>query len=136
MKIGNVRCIIKNENKILLCFYKKGNHYFLPGGGIEFQELAQDTIYREFKEEMGLDKELIEIKGLRGVIENMFADKHSLELVFDVSLKELNIKSQESHKIEFYWKDITEIDNLDIRPINIKNMIKDENIKHITNIDI
>jgi len=136
MKVGNVRCIIKNKGKILLCFYKKGNHYFLPGGGIEFQELAEDAIYREFNEEMGLDRDSIKIDSFQGVIENMYADRHSLELVFNVSLKESAIESQEAYKIDFYWKDISEIDDLDIRPVNVKKMIKDRNVNHITNVDL
>jgi ADP-ribose pyrophosphatase YjhB (NUDIX family) len=136
MRVGNVRCIIKNDNKILLCFCKKENHYFLPGGGIEFQELAENAIFREIKEEMVLEKEQVKINSFIGIIENMYADKHGLDLVFDVSLQTLNVVSQEAFKIDFFWKDLNEIDKLDIRPKPVKEMIKNEKINHVVSVDL
>jgi len=137
MRIATVRCIIKSldKNKILLCYSKKDKHYFLPGGGINFQELAEEAIYREFNEEMGLIKEQIKINKFIGIVENMFGNSHGIDLVFDVKLNTEKIGSLESDKIDFSWINIDELDNIDIRPAPIKLMIKDNKNNHIVSRD-
>jgi len=138
MRIATVRCIIKsaNKDKVLLCYGKADKHYFLPGGGIEFQELAEEAIYREFKEEMGLEKNQIKVNGFLGITENMFDKAHGIDVVFDVDLSVEKIISFEPDKIDFHWVEIKELDNIDIRPAPIKEMIKDTKKNHIINISI
>lgn len=124
-KFMNVRCIIKNKNKVLLCFYKKGNYYFLPGGSIEFQEVSTDTIYRELEEELGLKKSEIKILGFRAVVENIFEKSHAIDLVYNVSISRHDIESKEDI-IKFSWCDIKELDKLDLRPNIMKTLIRSE----------
>ena len=55
--------ILVNNNKQVLVSdeYIRGNYYTkFPGGGLEFGEGPRDCLKREFKEEMGLDVEIIE----------------------------------------------------------------------------
>lgn len=50
--------IAKEEHKILLVVQKKGPYagmFDLPGGGIEFGETIEQTLHREFIEEVGMD---------------------------------------------------------------------------------
>ena len=65
--------IVKHGDKILVGkgYDKlKNQHFYRPiGGGIEFLEKAEDTLKREFQEEIG--KEVKSIKFL-GVTENIF----------------------------------------------------------------
>jgi ADP-ribose pyrophosphatase YjhB (NUDIX family) len=138
MRIATVRCIVKSfdKGKVLLCYSKKDKHYFLPGGGIKFQELAEEAIYREFKEEMGLEKDQIKVNKFIGITENMFDDAHGIDVVFDVDIDVENIVSFEPDKIDFFWVDIENLDNIDIRPAPIKEMIKDAKNNHIISITI
>ena len=65
--------IVKHGDKILVgkgYDKKKDEHFYRPiGGGIEFLEKAEDTLKREFQEEIG--KEVKALKFL-GVTENIF----------------------------------------------------------------
>jgi 8-oxo-dGTP diphosphatase len=121
----NVRCIIKNKdkNKVLLCHLKKPDFFFLPGGSIEFQEISTDAIYRELKEEMGLEKSQIKILNFRAVVENIFENCHGVDLVYNVDLVDQDVVSREDH-IEFIWYDIKKLDSVDIRPCIMKSLIR------------
>lgn len=138
MRVATVRCIVKSpdKSKILLCYGKSDKHYFLPGGGIKFQELAEEAIYREFKEEMGLEKDRIKINGFLGITENMFDNSHGIDVVFDVDISKEDIISFEQDKIDFHWIAIKDLDNTDLRPAPIKMMIKDVKNNHIVSVAI
>lgn len=122
----NSRTLIKHNNKILLCHMKKDNFYFLPGGHIKSCETAIDCIYREFKEEMNIDKNDIKIKKFLGLLEFDFNGKYGRDPVSEVELNNYdNVKSVENH-IDFVWVDINNIDNIDFRPISMKKIINGE----------
>lgn len=59
------------------------------GGGIDFGEKAYDTIHREFVEELGLELQNVQLKG---VIESIFnwdaKDKHEITFVFEGEFKD------------------------------------------------
>ena len=58
----NVAIIIVNrKGKILWCKRKDGNGWQFPQGGLDPGESPKEAIYRETKEEVGLDKEDIGI---------------------------------------------------------------------------
>ncbi|TPR23154.1 NUDIX domain-containing protein [Apilactobacillus timberlakei] len=56
--------LVNNKNEILLQKRSDFNEWGLPGGAIEFGESSIETCKREFKEETGLDVNII---GLLGV---------------------------------------------------------------------
>lgn len=138
MRVATVRCIVKSpkKDKVLLCYSKADKHYFLPGGGIEFQELAEEAIYREFNEEMGLKKEQIKVNSFLGITENMFGNAHGIDVVFDVDINEENIISLEPEKIDFKWIEIEKLNDIDIKPSPIKEMIRDAKNNHIISITV
>jgi len=108
-------CIVRDGTKLLVSrdydTFKK-DHYYRPlGGSIEFRERSEDTLLREFMEELGVT--LINLKYL-GVIENIFSmegkDYHEIDFVYkgDIEEKEFygneNIHAAESGvKFETLW---------------------------------
>jgi 8-oxo-dGTP diphosphatase len=117
-----VRIIIKRGSKILLCKSNEEGqgHYFLPGGHVEFGEYFVDTIYRELKEEMGIEKNQISNIKYKDFLENMYGKEDNksqeLNMIFTADIdSNLEIKSQESH-INFEWVEIGEIQNVNFLP--------------------
>lgn len=118
-----VRIIYKREGKILLCKGIEYDHYFLPGGHVEFGDTLEQTIYKEMNEELGLNKEDISdiqfvkfFENTYGTEENKF---HEINFVFNAKIKEgLEIKSQEDH-ISFEWVDEDKISEVNLLPKGI-----------------
>ena len=104
----------------------------LPGGKVQIMEKTKDTIKREIKEEIGLD--LIDIKML-SVSENFFTLKNEdiHQYIFTYSGKLVDKcyeKKEEFESIEkgknvvYRWVDVENIDDYEIRPDNVKDIIK------------
>jgi len=51
--------LLIHNNKVLLIYHKKLNSWLPPGGHIEKNETPDDAVKREFKEELGLDVEIL-----------------------------------------------------------------------------
>ena len=143
----NVRaaCIIKHNNKVLLHKSDDKEHYCLIGGRVEIGESSENTIRREIKEE--LDKE-IEIKGYISTIENFFTFEgskyHEYMFVYEAEFREdkdklieetlSNIEGKDY--LKYYWVDLKEIDNVNIKPKVIKDILKEGKYPvHKINID-
>lgn len=117
-----VRIIIKRDNKILFCKSNEEGqgHYFLPGGHVEFGEFFVDTICRELKEEIGLEKNQISNIKYKDFLENTYEEKdgkhQELNMIFTVDIdNNFEIKSKESH-IDFEWIEVSEIQNINFLP--------------------
>ncbi len=97
-------CIVKQGNKLLVSRDRdkiKNDYYFRPlGGSIDFRERSEDTVKREFMEELGVT---IENLKYLGVTENIFTmdgqDCHEIDFIYEADIKEKSIYSKE--KIEF-----------------------------------
>jgi ADP-ribose pyrophosphatase YjhB (NUDIX family) len=80
-------CVFRRGDEILVGSHvdrvKQERFYGPPGGGIEFQEYAVETLRREMREE--LDAELADVE-LLGVIENVFTHqgrpKHEIAFIY------------------------------------------------------
>ena len=143
----NIRaaCVIKHNNKVLLHKSDDKDHYCLIGGRVELGESSENTIKREIKEE--LDKE-IDIKGYISTIENFFTFEgskyHEYMFVYEAEFKNENDKLIEEtltnvegkDYLKYYWMDLDEIDNVNIKPKVIKEIFKEEKYPvHKINID-
>ena len=119
------RALITHDNKLLVCENKKGGHYFLPGGHIEFGESAKNALVREIKEELGVEGELGE---MAGIFENAYQLGdilcHEINLIFSASLSTNNIKSLEDH-IAFHWIGFGEMHDINLLPSKLPEIISE-----------
>ena len=118
-----VRLIIKKSDKFLLCKSIKAGHYYLPGGHVEFGDTLEETIYKEMKEELGLNQGDIFNISFKKYLESSFEknrEKHcELNMVFTAELKDgTEIRSQEDH-IDFEWLDESQISDINLLPKDI-----------------
>lgn len=136
--------LVKN-GKVLLQKPTNDIGYAFSGGHVSFGETNEQTLIREFKEEIGAD---IKVNGLKWVGEIFFpwGDKpcHQICLYYDVDLQdETQIPLDrafvgdehlegEDFKIEFHWIDIKNIDKYEIYPKNVVELMKqgDKGIQH------
>ena len=93
-----VRAVIMHRGRILVCWHKLNNHYFFPGGHIEYGELAEKALERELEEELDINvKKMFFI----GLTENIYREKgekhHEINLVFRVLADKVKEKSREDH---------------------------------------
>jgi len=133
----NVRssCIIKDKKheKVLLTYMraiKDHNAFLLPGGRLEILENSEEGILREMKEEVGLnlDYKLVSIE------ENIVKDTkfHMIEFVFYTEIDNFEMLTNlDDGWDKFEIVEIKDIDNYDIRPKSVKNLIKENSYNDI-----
>ena len=104
-----VRAIIQERGKILICKkigkdYRGKNYYFFPGGHVEFGENVKEALERELKEELGLEtKKSFFIGGSEHLFLEDNEKYQEINLVFDVKVDKLQLKSREDH-LRFFLK--------------------------------
>lgn len=137
--------ILLRDNKILLQKPTNDTGYAIPGGHVELGETNAETLEREFKEEIGAD---ITVGVLKWVAEIFFpwGDKpcHQICLYYAVALKDETqipldgifagderIEGQ-NFKIEFHWKPVDSLGQLEVYPTIISNLMKryNEGVQH------
>ena len=136
-----VASIIRYDNKILLHKNINEDFYALPGGRIKLREDSKTALSREFVEEMNAK---INIRKLVAIVENFFNyDKkkyHEIMLIYECNFEDSIFYNTEvingvekEGKLQFVWKKIEDIDNLDIRPTSVKRILcnKTEEFLHI-----
>lgn len=144
----NIRAggLIIHNNKILAHKNINKDHYCIPGGRIELGENSETTIKREIQEELGKD---IDILKYSSTIENFFymnkKKYHELYFLYRVEFKNEEDKKIEytMHNIEgkdylqYEWLDIDKIDEYNILPECLKDMLKKDNMPtHVINEEI
>ena len=136
--------IINHNGKILFHKNVTESHYALIGGRVQITESSDDTIKREILEELGKE---IELTGYIANVENFFEHKgksfheimfvHKAEFINDDDKKIvdtiLNIEEAEKN-VQYEWIDIKDLDKYEIRPVIMKEVLKDGNFpKHVIN---
>ena len=134
----NVRssCIIKDKlhkQVILTNMRAITDHeaFLLPGGRVELMESSKDAIAREIFEEVGVN---LEYK-LISVEENIVKETkfHMIELVYYAEIDNFEmIENLDDGWDSFKIINIEDIDNVDIRPKSIKELIKKTKYNDIT----
>lgn len=61
---------IVNRKRVLLVHHKEANRWFPVGGHVELNENPQETLYREIREESGLENVKFLSKAHKGTFEN------------------------------------------------------------------
>lgn len=124
------RALVLAKGKILFskCQDNEGIFYTLPGGGIEKNELAKETAFRECLEETGyavLVKELVLTKEFIKKMPHIPAWNdgiHQIELVFkcqiDTSIPKQEASHQDVYQISLEWIALSELHKHRIYPTN------------------
>lgn len=131
-----VSAIIYNKklNRILLFKVNNRNFYLLPGGKVERLEHSINSLKREMIEEIGEEYSKINFE-FYGISEEFVNDKginnHQLNIVYkgiyQNTIKDIKFNGKEGDWINFEWMDINELDNINLYPVQIKNVIKNYN---------
>lgn len=127
-KMPRIRvCGILNKGDGLLFvkhIKKEKEYWLLPGGGVDYGETFQESLKREFKEEVNLE---IEVKEMLFVSEAIAPDmsRHIVNMYFEVEQigGELKLGEEERLKEAGYIK-ISDFDDYIIYP-NIKKQLKE-----------
>ena len=111
-----LRCVIIHGDKLLATYYKKTDHYFFPGGHMEWGENVVEGCQREIREELGDDVEF-EFKKVLYIREYFEKDKdrQNLELFIlgDVNkFEELEGKLDPEHADGSLWTSWLDLNNL------------------------
>ncbi|MGH4122825.1 MAG: NUDIX hydrolase [Clostridium sp.] len=127
--------IIIHHNKLLIMKDDHSPYYYIPGGRVAMNELSEDAIIREIKEELNAE---VKVNRMLWVNENLFHEENPhenfheicffylLDLIDDKLINKGNefiLKENGEHNLSFYWEDIDKIKDLDIYPLFIKNKI-------------
>ena len=136
--------ILKYKDKFLVVKINDSKFYCLPGGHCHLYETSHDAMLRETKEETGLD---VKIDELSAFIENLFTSEngekfHELCYIYRLTPKTLPEDKAKDWSIvefddgiyknlDFKWIDLNKINDYDIRPLAIKQIINKKGINHI-----
>lgn len=127
--------IIIHDNKLLVMKDEHAPYYYIPGGRVSMNELSEDAIIREIREELNAE---VKINRMLWVNENLFHEQYLHENYHEICFwylldmtddKLINKENEFIHKdneeknLTFYWKDINEIKDLNIYPLFIKKNI-------------
>jgi ADP-ribose pyrophosphatase YjhB (NUDIX family) len=99
--------------------------YSFIGGEIEFSELMEEGLKREYQEEMGVEAKVLRYLFM---VENLFQFDgkliHSLEHYFQTEVSRPKTISQESHLIQC-WLPVKHLPDYDIRPCVVRDAVFD-----------
>ncbi|NWK11180.1 NUDIX hydrolase [Clostridium cadaveris] len=128
--------ILIHNGKVLLQRPQNDTAYSIPGGHVALGETNEETLVREFKEEINAD---IKVDELRWVGEIFFpwGDKpcHQICLFYNILLMDkITIPldgtflgteqlDDESFKLEFSWIDTKDIETIELYPIEAKKYL-------------
>ena len=137
--------ILIRDGKVLLQKPTNDTGYAFPGGHVEFGETNEDTLIREFKEEISAD---IKVKEIKWVAEIFFpwGDKpcHQICLYYIIELADESqipldgkfiaherIEGRD-FDIEFHWIPLTKVKNIEVYPSNASELLEhiEEGVKH------
>ncbi|WLR42220.1 NUDIX domain-containing protein [Bacillus carboniphilus] len=85
--------IIENDSILLIEFNdENGLHYNLPAGGVQPNETVKEAVRREAMEEASIEVEVGPLEFVYEYVPHLnhdkFGDNHSLQLIFECSIKE------------------------------------------------
>jgi 8-oxo-dGTP diphosphatase len=118
------RGLIRNhEGKVLLVRHRARDWWFAPGGHLEWGENTSQALRRELIEEAELP---ITVRGLLAVGEHAYEEdgEHRVELNLLLEADtDASIGTVEEH-LEFQWFDIAAVDDVEIRPRVIADVMR------------
>lgn len=141
--------VILKENKLLVCSINDNGFWCCPGGHIHLGEDSKTAVLRESFEEVGIK---FDDAKLLTVMESFFEGKkgkrfHEISFYYlmqgDIPAEKFHDYSYEENDegkmvhLEFRWVDIGKMDELDIRPADLKQMLQigDFDLRHFIRIE-
>lgn len=127
----------QDKSKILLFNVEGRSVYLIPGGKVAQKEKSIDAIKREIKEELGL--KISDLK-LLAVSEEFVNDKgysnqqinFIYQGVYNEPISKIKFKGLEGEWINFEWVDVNNLENVNLHPKSIKNIVKNsDRVYHI-----
>jgi len=133
--------LVKNE-KVLLQRPINNTDYSIPGGHVSLGETNQESLIREFKEEIGV---IIEVNKLKWIGEIFFPwglkQCHQISLFYSISLiDEVCIPldgtfydiETEGAKLVFEWVELKKLNKIELYPTNVKKFLmrNSDDIEH------
>lgn len=126
--------IVIHDEKLLLLRRKiKEDDYFVfPGGGKEENETLEETVVREVLEETSIH---IKVERFIYRLSNENAESNFYVCIYISGEPKLGFGNEveeagESNQFEPLWKNVSDIFDLDIRPIEVKNILISQIIKN------
>lgn len=129
--------IAVQNGKVLLQKPTNEDFYAFPGGHVEFGETNEETLIREFKEEIDAD---IAVKNLKWVAEAFFpwGEKpcHQICLYYAIDITDESVPKEgmfmakehlegRNFDLEFHWMPIEKTGEIEIYPTDAKELLKD-----------
>ena len=137
--------IIVNNDKVLLLDLNNNGFLCLPGGHVHIGEDSKTAVIRETQEEVGIK---FKSAKLVSIIENFFTKKkngivkdfHELSFYYlmengiippEKQVDFAYIENDEGKLVDlkFYWIGLNKLDEYDIRPAPLKEILKDKSNK-------
>ena len=132
------------DGKVLLQKPTNDTAYAFPGGHVEFGETNEQTLIREFREEIGAD---ITVKDLKWVAEIFFPwgtrPCHQICLYYMVELHSPQIPDEgnflgreqiegRGFDLEFHWVPLADVASLEVYPVQTPELLGklDEGVQH------
>lgn len=118
-----VRALIIQNGKILVCKKIGKDHYFLPGGHLNYGESIKRGLKRELKEELGLTFKKCQFIGFS---EHQFVEDgknyHEINFIFKIQTNKVTSESKENH-LQFFFFDKNQFSKEKIVPKVLKKAI-------------
>lgn len=135
---------VQNGKVLLQTTTGEDRSFAFPGGHVAFGETNAQTLVREFKEEIGAD---ISVGELKWVAEVFFpwGDRpcHQICLYYMVSIENEEIPREgaflaqehlegRSFELEFHWIPLEKVEQLDVYPTNVRELLGklEEGVQH------
>lgn len=129
--------ILIHQNQLLVMTDERSPYYYLPGGRVGMNELSNDAMKREIKEELEED---VDVNQLLFVVENFFTEQqsgarfHEIGFYYLLRLKNKDILTKGQSffmneggykKLTFSWIPLEEVKELNLYPLFLKERIMD-----------
>lgn len=92
----SVKALIVNDNHQVLAVNERGNGWDLPGGGLEWNETAQQALARELREEIGCSSDIETHPVLISPAHAHAHNQHVLWIVYRAQIKPTEFSETET----------------------------------------
>ncbi|MCA0972277.1 NUDIX hydrolase [Halobacillus litoralis] len=122
--------VMVEEGHVLFHRQKDDAYWALPGGGVEMGESTEESIVREWQEELG---EAIDIDSTLWIAESFFTYQsrlmHELAFYYSVRREDGRFTKEPFHGLEgdhlvYQWLPVDELHRYDIRPDFLKERLQ------------